>query len=285
MVLGLVFSIIIGLIFWSFWSVILSRWAESEDLKQASSIISWRSECPYCKTVLQAQDLIPLVSFFLQKWRCRYCKRKISRFYPILELGSAIICWVVWRFFSKQGIGITVFWMSTCRILWLMIVYDVIRYELHIPLLILATIILLLAIERGLFQWSALRWGVIFLMLFVLLYYFWKQLVKIRYHVDEEWLGMWDVFIAPYLWTLLFAALTSIDGNIDKTLAVLYFLIFTGVIWIVRFWFQSKKSKKRASRLLNQKVVNNSLPLLPSMIIAVLIIIIFQNSLFWTISF
>jgi prepilin signal peptidase PulO-like enzyme (type II secretory pathway) len=71
--------------------VILTRWATSESLKQASSIISLRSQCPYCKTTLQARDLVPLLSFIFQGGKCRYCKKKISWFYPILELGSALI--------------------------------------------------------------------------------------------------------------------------------------------------------------------------------------------------
>lgn len=104
MILDLIIAIFLGLIFGSFGSVILSRRGESDNLKQASSILWGRSACPHCKTTLQAWDLIPLLSFVFQKGRCRYCKKKISWLYPILELGSALIFGGTWRYVAEQGL-------------------------------------------------------------------------------------------------------------------------------------------------------------------------------------
>ena len=60
-------AIFLGLVFGSFGSVILSRRGDSESLEQASSILRGRSECPQCKKRLQPGDLIPVISFLLQK--------------------------------------------------------------------------------------------------------------------------------------------------------------------------------------------------------------------------
>lgn len=92
-----------------------------------------------------------MLSFLFQKGKCRYCHKKISRLYPILEIGSALIFGSVWRFLGDQGLGVTLFWTVTGRMLWLMIVYDVLRYEVHIPLLIAVNVAVIFAIGTGLF--------------------------------------------------------------------------------------------------------------------------------------
>lgn len=69
-------------------------------------------------------------------------------------------------------------------------------------------------------------------------------------------------------------------GGLDKTLAVLYFLIISGIIGLVWYALQSLRQNKRARRFLNAKIANQSLPLLPSMVMAVVIILIFQDTLF-----
>lgn len=46
---------------------------------------SERSACPNCHHTLGAMELIPLVSFLLQKGKCRHCGAPISKRYPITE--------------------------------------------------------------------------------------------------------------------------------------------------------------------------------------------------------
>ncbi len=45
-----------------------------------------RSKCPDCKHVLGVRDLIPLISYAINRFKCHYCKKKISRLYPLLEI-------------------------------------------------------------------------------------------------------------------------------------------------------------------------------------------------------
>lgn len=46
-----------------------------------------RSKCPSCDHQLGALDLVPLFSYLFSGGKCRYCKKKIGVFYPLLELG------------------------------------------------------------------------------------------------------------------------------------------------------------------------------------------------------
>lgn len=55
------------------------------------SILSGRSFCPHCKAKILWFDNIPLLSFLLLKGRCRACGKKISKRYPVIELGTALL--------------------------------------------------------------------------------------------------------------------------------------------------------------------------------------------------
>ena len=46
---------------------------------------SERSECPPCHHVLTPLELIPLLSWLIQKGKCRHCGAKVSKRYPITE--------------------------------------------------------------------------------------------------------------------------------------------------------------------------------------------------------
>lgn len=42
--------------------------------------------------------------------------------------------------------GPVVFWTITGRMLWLLLIYDVLRYEVHLPLLVIISGVLILAL-------------------------------------------------------------------------------------------------------------------------------------------
>jgi len=87
-VMILLSSFVIGLVFGSFLNVVVYR------LKSGEPIGLSRSFCPYCKTTLKWHDLVPLLSFICLRGRCRYCHKKISWQYPIVEILSGLI-WVI----------------------------------------------------------------------------------------------------------------------------------------------------------------------------------------------
>jgi prepilin signal peptidase PulO-like enzyme (type II secretory pathway) len=50
-----------------------------------------RSYCPHCRHTLAWYDLLPVLSFFILRGRCRYCGKKISIQYPIVEIATGIL--------------------------------------------------------------------------------------------------------------------------------------------------------------------------------------------------
>lgn len=69
-----------GLFFGSFLNVVADR------LWNGESIVKGRSHCEKCHKPLSWFELIPVVSFLLQKGKCRQCHTKLSWWYPFSEL-------------------------------------------------------------------------------------------------------------------------------------------------------------------------------------------------------
>ncbi len=77
---------ILWTMFWSFASVIIHRIKSWEWW-----ILTWRSHCTKCEKTLKAFQLIPIISWLLTKWKCYYCKNKISKIYPLLEISTWLL--------------------------------------------------------------------------------------------------------------------------------------------------------------------------------------------------
>lgn len=50
-----------------------------------------KSFCPSCQTPLGPRDLIPLLSYVLQRGKCRHCSAAIGRRYPAIELATLLL--------------------------------------------------------------------------------------------------------------------------------------------------------------------------------------------------
>lgn len=274
---------LLWLMLWSLGAWFLINYAEDQNFTLTNLFKIRR--CQNCKKSHSRKDQIPLLSFLIQKWKCRYCKKRLSYIYPILELWTAFLFVFVYRYFIPQGFGITAFWMLTSWLLLLMAIYDILWYEIHIPLLMLAIVILLWALLCWLFPYSSLRWGLILFLVFFCIYRISYLYVWIKYKVKEEWLWLWDVFISPYIGTLLFIGISSSNKEFIY-FYVLFFLIITSLIWILFFLLQNKIIKKKATFLENEEMQENTLPLIPAMIISTVIMLIFQSTMFdWILSF
>jgi leader peptidase (prepilin peptidase)/N-methyltransferase len=53
------------------------------------------SHCPHCQHEITAVENIPLLSYMVQKGRCKGCKKSISLRYPLVELSSAVLVMMV----------------------------------------------------------------------------------------------------------------------------------------------------------------------------------------------
>lgn len=86
MLILLAIIFVFWLLFWSLSTVLIDRWHNGK-----WGILLWRSECPKCRHILWAFELIPLFSFLFQKWKCKHCHTKIPFFYPLAELTIGVI--------------------------------------------------------------------------------------------------------------------------------------------------------------------------------------------------
>jgi leader peptidase (prepilin peptidase) / N-methyltransferase len=84
----LIAGIVTGLILGSFTTMLSYR------LPRRLSIVKPRSHCPTCKTPLKPNDLVPVMSWIIQRGKCRYCGTFIGWRYVLIEvvlaLGAAV---------------------------------------------------------------------------------------------------------------------------------------------------------------------------------------------------
>lgn len=79
MALYLVFAFVLGATIGSFLNVVIYR------LPKGKSIVAPPSSCPHCGHRLGALELIPILSWLLQRGRCKHCGQPISARYPLIE--------------------------------------------------------------------------------------------------------------------------------------------------------------------------------------------------------
>ncbi|HNS32738.1 MAG TPA: prepilin peptidase [bacterium] len=88
---------IFGLIFGSFANVVILR------LPKGKSLVAPGSSCPTCGKSIRFYDNIPLVSYLLLRGKCRFCKKKISARYFLIELLSGILFFLVYKKFGLDA--------------------------------------------------------------------------------------------------------------------------------------------------------------------------------------
>ncbi len=97
--MGLIFSTIvaslIGIAFGSFINVVVFR-------TQSKKMLTGRSKCMKCEEPIAAFDLIPVISYFALKGRCRKCTAVIEWQYPVIELLMGVIFGVL---YARAALG------------------------------------------------------------------------------------------------------------------------------------------------------------------------------------
>jgi prepilin signal peptidase PulO-like enzyme (type II secretory pathway) len=95
----------------------LQTWALSLKISKSE-----RSRCPHCQHRLGIKDLVPILSFVMSKARCRYCQKRISARYPLIEICTVIsfICvfyfWggapIIWPLYAALPFFIALFFID-----------------------------------------------------------------------------------------------------------------------------------------------------------------------------
>ena len=80
-----IYLFVFGAILGSFYNVVGLR------VPAGQSIVQPGSHCPNCQKQLRWTELIPIVSFLLQKGKCRSCQTTISPIYPFFEGLTAVL--------------------------------------------------------------------------------------------------------------------------------------------------------------------------------------------------
>lgn len=83
-----------GICLGSFYNVLGMR------IPNRESIIKPKSHCPKCNHELKWFELIPILSFIIQKGKCKSCKTKLSLFYPLIEFSTGLLFLISYHSFG-----------------------------------------------------------------------------------------------------------------------------------------------------------------------------------------
>jgi len=123
-----IYSFVVGLAFGSFALAMVDR------MKAKKTWIHGRSKCDHCKHVLSPRDLIPVFSWVIQGGKCQYCKKKLSSYYPLVELGSGFVFLFSYLFlpYEIEGLFSVMFglWLFSLVLMTALTVFDLRWYRL-----------------------------------------------------------------------------------------------------------------------------------------------------------
>lgn len=178
---------IFGLIIGSFINCIVYRFYVGE------SFIKGRSYCPNCKHQLGFWDLIPIFSFLILKGKCRYCHKKISWQYPLVEIITAITFCLVY-FLSVPGIIILARNLFFSAVLIIIFIFDF-KYLLVADKIVVPSIFISFLLNLIVkMSWQNLLLGAIIGSSFFL----------IQYLISKgEWIGSGDIYIGALMGVML----------------------------------------------------------------------------------
>jgi len=86
--------------------------------------IGGRSICPHCRHVLRLVDVLPIASFLILGGQCRYCHKKISWQYPLVEFMIAILFLLFYIKYSMTlGLADPYLWRDLIALSFLVLIF------------------------------------------------------------------------------------------------------------------------------------------------------------------
>jgi prepilin signal peptidase PulO-like enzyme (type II secretory pathway) len=188
-----------------------------------------RSFCPHCKHTLNWQDLFPVFSFLFLRGKCRYCKKKISWQYPVVELATGIIFLLIFNFKFLSILNLAfLFYVASALII--IFVYDLKHYIIPDKVLFPAIIVTFL---YRLFEsfWIPASAGMTVLAVIISAGFFFVIWLVSK----GKWMGFGDVKLAVLMGLLL---------GLPNVLVALFLAFFFGAIIGVILMVLEKKNLK-----------------------------------------
>lgn len=265
----IIFLILFGLCLGSFVNALVWRLHEQSQTKgkkkmRELSISKGRSQCPHCGYVLAAKDLVPVFSWLSLGGKCRYCKKPISRQYPVVELLGAsmlVVSYIWWPYASQWDILESVIfavWALIVTGFLALAVYDARWYllpdKIVYPLTVLGAVFVgLLAASHN--DTAVIRDAAIGAFVIFALFY------SIYQFSGGKWIGGGDVKLA-----ILLGALA---GGLLKAMLLLFFASVLGTFYGVLL-------STAGGQKLNHKL---RIPFGPFLIVAVIIVVLFGTDI------
>ncbi len=213
----ILFCTLLGLCVGSFLNVLIPRLHEDQE-----GILWGRSVCPHCKAVLKAHELIPILSYLLQKRRCRSCKTKISLWYPLVEFSGALSFGVL-ALHSEDPTHFFL-WAGLLFVLLFTFFYDLRYKEIHdailLPGILFAFLVSFLIGDPLASLWGALLGGAFF--------FFQWGLSR------GKWVGSGDIRIGIFMGATLGLGSTAVALLLSYLLGSIISLILLATGWANR---------------------------------------------------
>lgn len=183
---------ILGLVFGSFYLVVATR------LPEEKSIIKPGSHCDNCNHELKWYELIPVISYMLQKGKCRSCGAKIPFLTVIIELitaGAFVLPYYLYGFDYKFFAAIVIFSLT------IIIFISDFKYYIINDGPLFTSIIFIILLKLYFFNYKVILHsvlsGLIMFVLFLLIKFFGDRIFK------KESLGGGDIKLAILLGVVL----------------------------------------------------------------------------------
>ncbi|MFC1687582.1 prepilin peptidase [Patescibacteria group bacterium] len=127
-----------GLAIGSFLNVVIYR------TYRGIGFIRGRSYCPNCRHSLASRDLWPLFSYIALRGKCRWCAKRISIQYPLVELGTALTLLFLFIHFGET----VEFFVYALYAIFLVIIFvQDLRYQLILDRISLPALVVVLPLS------------------------------------------------------------------------------------------------------------------------------------------
>lgn len=201
---------ILGLCLGSFYVNLGIRLGKNENICFPSS------HCDNCNHKLKFYDLFPVLSYIFLKGRCRYCKKSISLYYPILELLTGVLFAISFLVFSFT---LKLFLALILSSLFIIVIVTDFKYYIIPDSIILITLFLIFIfniLDKGfIISLKYLAYG---LVIFIFIY---SVMLIGNYILKKESLGGGDIKLLGVLGTIFLPLLSFLALTIASFIALL----------------------------------------------------------------